>query len=174
MATVEELLEKAERFAGQQRWEEAALVARQAVDTVPEHRWAKDKLGWYLSRAKKHADAIEVYSLLVQEAPENPKYPYMLGYQYYDQQDFTNAVPWFRKALDLKPDYLVVLYRCGCHLAEGFVFTQDLAHHFRFEFRAVGVSHSASHPLIIALFYCPIYGVHHNLLEPPAEQIPCV
>ncbi|GIK76115.1 tetratricopeptide repeat protein [Anaerolineae bacterium CFX9] len=118
MATVEELLEKAERFAGQQRWEEAALVARQAVDTVPEHRWAKDKLGWYLSRAKKHADAIEVYSLLVQEAPENPKYPYMLGYQYYDQQDFTNAVPWFRKALDLKPDYLVVLYRCGYALVK--------------------------------------------------------
>lgn len=113
MTTVEELLEKAERFAEQKRWEEAVAVARQAVDLAPQNRWAKDKLGWYLSRAKKHVDAIEVYRLLVQEEPGNYKYPYMLGYQYYDQQDYASAIPWFRKSLELRPDYMVVLYRCG-------------------------------------------------------------
>jgi|GEM_PF-1732037 len=52
MATIDELLEKAERFAEQLRWEEAVQVARQAVELAPTHRWAKDKLGWYLSRSK--------------------------------------------------------------------------------------------------------------------------
>lgn len=122
MPTVDELLEKADRFAGQQRWEEAAQVARQAVELASDNRWAKDKLGWYLSRAKKYAEAVEVYSRLIQETPNNPKYPYMLAYQYYDQEDYANAIPWFRKSLELKPDYLVVLYRCGYALIQ----TRDL------------------------------------------------
>nr|PZN57411.1 MAG: hypothetical protein DIU68_04310 [Chloroflexota bacterium] len=113
MADIDGLLEKAEGFAGQQRWNEAAITARQAVEAAPENRRAKDKLGWYLSRAEEYADAIEVYALLVQDAPDNPKYPYMLGYQYYAQQNYESAIPWFRKSLELKPDYLVVLYRCG-------------------------------------------------------------
>jgi len=37
----------------------------------------------------------------------------MVGYQYYDQEDFVNAIPWFLKSLELNPDYMVVLYRCG-------------------------------------------------------------
>lgn len=118
MASVDELLKKAERLAEQLRWEEAAHTARKALETAPDHRWAKDKLGWYLSRAKKHAEAITVFQGLIQEAPDHPKYPYMLGYQYYDQQDYASAIPWFRQALQLKPDYLVVLYRCGYALAQ--------------------------------------------------------
>lgn len=113
MTSVDELLEKAERFADQLRWQEAAQVARQAVDLEPDNRRAKDKLGWYLSRSKDYAAAIKVYEALTEEAPDNYRYPYMLGYQYYDQQDYSNAIPWFEKALLLKPDYLVVLYRCG-------------------------------------------------------------
>lgn len=118
MATVDDLLEKARRFAEQQRWDEAAQVARKVVDLAPNNLGARDELGWFLSRAKKYPEAIEVYSLLVQEAPGNSKFPYMLGYQYYDQQDYANAIPWFRKSLELKPDYLVVLYRCGYALVK--------------------------------------------------------
>jgi len=118
MSTIDELLEKAERFAEQLRWEEAVQVARQAVELAPTHRWAKDKLGWYLSRSKNYVAAVEIYTVLVQEASDNPKYPYMLGYQYYDQQEYAKAIPWFQKALELKPDYLVVLYRCGYALIQ--------------------------------------------------------
>src|SRR5260221_12868001 len=49
------------------------------------------------------------------------------------------------------------------HLAESLVLFQNFSDHFRFEFWAVALSHSAFfYPLISALFYCPIFGVHHT------------
>jgi tetratricopeptide (TPR) repeat protein/cold shock CspA family protein len=72
-----------------------------------------DQLGWYLSRAKRYDEAIEVYSDLVRRDPNRAKWPYMLGYQYYDQEQWKEAIDWFGRALELWDTYLVVLYRKG-------------------------------------------------------------
>ncbi len=107
------LMEKAQRFADEQRWQEAVEVARKALALTPNNTWIKDKLGWYLSRAKQYLQAIAVYEELMLQTPDKAKYPYMIGYQYYDQQQYVKAIPWFEKALSLNTNYIVVLYRQG-------------------------------------------------------------
>ena len=37
----------------------------------------------------------------------------MIGYQYYDNQRWEEAIDWFTKALKIRPGYVKVLYRKG-------------------------------------------------------------
>ncbi len=107
------LLAQAERLADEHDWSNAADICRQALEIAPDDMVVLDKLGWYLSRAKRYDESIEVHRDLVRRDPDKAKWPYMVGYQYYDQGRWKEALTWFDRALELRDTYLVVLYRKG-------------------------------------------------------------
>ena len=111
--TLAKLLSDAEQLAKKYAWSEAADLCITAKELAPNNNKVLDQLGWYLSRAKRYKEAIEVYTLLVKNEPKMAKWPYMLGYQYYDQQKWKDAISWFEEALSRKENYIVVLYRKG-------------------------------------------------------------
>lgn len=110
---VTRLLDQAEQLSKEHKWSDAAEMCREAAELTPDNTNVLDKLGWYLSRAKRHNEAIEVYQDLVDREPNKAKWAYMLGYQYYDQEQWREAIDWFDRALELWDSYLVVLYRKG-------------------------------------------------------------
>lgn len=107
------LLGQAKQLADTRDWSAAADICRHALELAPCNINILDNLGWYLSRAKRYGEAIEVFQDLVQRGPQKAKWPYMLGYQYYDQENWGEALRWFARALELRETYLVVLYRKG-------------------------------------------------------------
>ncbi len=110
---IESILAQAEQLAQKLDWSGAANKCREAVTIAPENVAALDKLGWYLSRAKQYGEAIKAYEKLSGLEPNMAKWFYMVGYQYYDQQQWKNAITWFDQALSRYENYLKVLYRKG-------------------------------------------------------------
>jgi tetratricopeptide (TPR) repeat protein len=110
---VQTLLADAERLGQAKRWNDAANVCERARRLVPDNVDVIDKLGWYQSRSKNYEDAIKIYTELTNMQPNWAKWPYMVGYQYYEQGKWREAALWFDRALKLRPEYLVVLYRSG-------------------------------------------------------------
>jgi tetratricopeptide (TPR) repeat protein len=109
----DEILKNAEQLAAKHDWPGAAGLCQEAVDISPNNSVLLDKLGWYLSRSKRYIEAIKVYVRLSGLEPKLAKWPYMVGYQYYDQKKYREAIEWFDKALLLFENYLIVLYRKG-------------------------------------------------------------
>lgn len=106
-------LEKADQYASENRWAEAAACYRQAADLEPNDNSILGKLGFCYSRNRQHDLAIEVFSELSKREPHIARWPYMIGYQYYDKKEWQKAIQFFDKALSLKSDYIKVLYRNG-------------------------------------------------------------
>lgn len=69
------------------------------------------KLAWCYSRNENYKEAKKHCSTLVDLEPNNPKWWYMYGYQFYMEQNWSESLKYFKKSLDLKSDYFVVLYR---------------------------------------------------------------
>ena len=92
------------------RWEEAALAYKQML-LVNETVFLIAKCGWCYSRAEQYDLAIEQFDKLITVENDNPKWHYMKGYQFYMQKKYIESVECFDKALALKEDYFVVLYR---------------------------------------------------------------
>ena len=69
------------------------------------------KLLWCYSRNKDYSSAKKYCEILIKNEPNNPKWFYMMGYQYYMEKHWEKAIEYFEKALSIKPNYFVVLYR---------------------------------------------------------------
>lgn len=110
---IEEILNQAEQLAGKHDWSGAANLCHEAVKIAPDNITLLGQFGWYLSRSKRYDEAIEIYEHLSGLEPKMAKWPYMAGYQYYDQKQYKEAITWFNQALDRYENYLVVLYRKG-------------------------------------------------------------
>jgi tetratricopeptide (TPR) repeat protein len=110
---VQQLSSQAEQAEKQNQWAEAVQLYSQALQESPDNQTAKERLGWCLSRAKEYEKATAIFQELAQHQPEIAKWPYMIGYQYHEQQHWREAIDWYSKSLTLNPDYIVVLYRKG-------------------------------------------------------------
>lgn len=110
---IEELLNQAEQLAEKHEWSGAADLCQEAIKIAPENIAVLGQFGWYLSRSKRYAEAIKIYEQLSKLEPKLAKWPYMAGYQYYDQKQYKEAITWFNQALERHENYLVVLYRKG-------------------------------------------------------------
>lgn len=106
-------LDHAEKLAQARNWSAAVDICARALKTDPDNTKILDKLGWYLSRAKRYEEAIQVYVDLASRAPKKARWRYMVGYQYYAQGQWADSIEWFDRALELYEAYLVVLYRKG-------------------------------------------------------------
>lgn len=71
----------------------------------------QERLAWCYSRTERYSEAIAIYDVLLQRQPENAKWQYSKGYQYYAQKDYLQAVQYFEKALEFYPNYFKVKYR---------------------------------------------------------------
>ena len=77
-----------------------------------------DKRVFYLSRAKRYDEALEVVARLRQREPTNFLWPYMTAYQYYAQERYEEALPWFREALKRNPKHLKSWWRAANALSK--------------------------------------------------------
>lgn len=109
-----------ERAIDENRWPEAVKWLVKARELIPADTAVLGKLGFCLSRNQEYQRAIEVFTDLSTREPKVARWPYMVGYQYYVQSQWAEALRWFDKALSIQPTYLIVLYRKGItHLRMG-------------------------------------------------------
>jgi len=106
-----ECLKKGERFMSINNWTDAATVYKRATELDPRNISIQSKLGFCYSRNSQHELSIKIFSDLFEREPRNAKWPYMIGYQYYDKKDWKNAIQFFDKSLSLDCDYIKGLYR---------------------------------------------------------------
>ena len=111
--SVQDLLTQAEQIEKKAQWAQAADLYRSVLKNSSNNIVAREKLGWCLSRKGDYEEAIVVFQELIEIQPNIAKWPYMIGYQYYGQQRWREAIEWFSKSLDLNPKYIAVLYRKG-------------------------------------------------------------
>src|SRR5262249_21384633 len=100
------------------RWGDAITDLRKAHESTPNDVDIAGRLGFALSRDGRYGDAMAIFEHLHREHAQDPKWPYMVGYQHYEKQAWRQAIDWFAKALVLRPGYVKVLYRKGyAHIA---------------------------------------------------------
>jgi tetratricopeptide (TPR) repeat protein/cold shock CspA family protein len=113
----EKLLAQARQAAAKNEWEQAIAV----LEPAPDLARVLDKRAFYLSRAKRYDEACAVLTVLRQREPGNFLWRYMTGYQYYVQERYDEAVPWFVEAYKLNRSHVRNLYRlaqCRRHQGE--------------------------------------------------------
>jgi tetratricopeptide (TPR) repeat protein len=109
-----------ERAIQEHRWPDAVKWFGQAARLAADDTKIAGQLAFALSRDQQYARAIDVLQALHERESRLARWPYMIGFQFYMQSQWSDAVIWFQKALDILPDYLIVLYRKGyAHLRLG-------------------------------------------------------
>ena len=107
IVTADNLLAKAAEAADRLQWETAADLLADGPPTDD----LLDKRGWYSSRAKRHDAAIADYEILRSRRPNDYLPPYMIGYQFYQQERWADALPYFDEAIRRRPDHIKTLWR---------------------------------------------------------------
>jgi tetratricopeptide (TPR) repeat protein/cold shock CspA family protein len=112
--TAAALLAAAEQAAERKEWSQAADLLETAGDGTA----VMDKRLFYLSRAKRYDEALEIAATLRTREPDNFLWPYMTAYQYYAQEQYEEAIPWFREALRRNPQHLKSWWRAANALSK--------------------------------------------------------
>jgi tetratricopeptide (TPR) repeat protein len=102
-----------ERAINENRWADAVKWLAKATELIPADTAVLGKLGFCLSRNQEYQHAIKVFTDLSAREPKVARWPYMVGYQYYMQTQWAEALRWFDQALRIQPMYFIVLYRKG-------------------------------------------------------------
>jgi tetratricopeptide (TPR) repeat protein/cold shock CspA family protein len=112
-----DLQNRAQEHINRNEWDQAVDLLEQAEQQEPENPYVLGPLAFCYSRLKRHTQAIGLYEKLCELQPDVARWPYGLGYQYYDQQQYAEAMEYFDRALEIEPSYIVVLYRKGYALS---------------------------------------------------------
>jgi tetratricopeptide (TPR) repeat protein/cold shock CspA family protein len=113
-----DLHQQARQHMQQNEWPAAIQLLEQARLINPQDITVMGDLAFCYSRSEQYPKAIELYGALCELQKDMARWPYSLGYQYYAQQQYAQAIPHFDRALEIKPDYIVVLYRKGYALSQ--------------------------------------------------------
>ncbi len=103
-------LQNARQLEDDGKWADAADQYIEIINASPSSS-LYERVAWCLSRAGNYHKSIEYLNKLHEIEPNSAKWLYMIGYQYYCQKDWGQAIGWFEKALEKYPDYFVVKYR---------------------------------------------------------------
>ena len=87
-AQLADCVKQGDKFASENNWTEAAKFYKQATELDPGDNSILGKLSFCYSRNREHEMAIEVLSKLHEREPHMARWPYMIGYQYYDKKDY--------------------------------------------------------------------------------------
>ena len=104
---VDDLLRQADARIERNDWNAACEILAGAGSQAR----VREEHAFCLSRAKRYAEAIECLEELCTAHPGNARWQYMLGYQYYKQERYAEAMPHFVEASKLDPLHLRNLYR---------------------------------------------------------------
>jgi tetratricopeptide (TPR) repeat protein len=100
-------LKDAAVLAERKEWSAAADALLKSGDAIP----VPDKFAFYLSRAKRYDEAIEVLRAFCNRQPHASRYRYTLGFQFAQREEWTQAIQEFEQAVRLAPEYLKAHYR---------------------------------------------------------------
>lgn len=106
---VEQLFAQSDEAAAALRWSDAADLLGEAGNSTR----VLDKRVFYLSRAKRYTEALDILEELRNREPQSYRHWYMTAYQYYEQQRFAEAIPFLREALKRNPDHLRSWWRAA-------------------------------------------------------------
>lgn len=112
--SLNETYEKAKILERNKDW----LNAAKTYDSINLYMPALKKAAWCYSLAKYYDDSVEKYKQIIQREPQNAQALYSLGYQYYAQKRWKEAILWFEKALSVNENFFVVKYRLGYALLQ--------------------------------------------------------
>ena len=107
---MEKILLEARKFNKECEWSKAIKKYKEIINFYDSTE-IYEELSWCLSNNKQYSEAVIYLKKLSELVPNNAKYKYMIGYQYYCQENWYKAIEWFEKALELKKDYFLVKYR---------------------------------------------------------------
>ena len=116
-------MEHAQALKAQKQWAQAAEAYRALYENSNDIQ-ALAEAAWCASLAKNYEDSIDWYRELIQLHPENAKWLYNLGYQYYTTKQTRQAVHWFEQSLVQNPNSMSTKYRLAgalyslCHRAQ--------------------------------------------------------
>lgn len=113
----------AEAAAAAKEWSSAADLLADAGDASN----VLDKRTFYLSRAKRYDEALDLLARLREREPANFQWSYMTAYQYYAQERYVEALPWFREALKRNPKHLKSWWRSANALSKSGQETKAIA-----------------------------------------------
>lgn len=76
-----------------------------------------EKINFYVGKVQyeqdNYGEAIRTLNEAAKEDPTNADIPYMIAHSYADMMNYKQAVTWFQKAIDLKPDQNYWIYELG-------------------------------------------------------------
>ncbi|WP_286934698.1 MULTISPECIES: tetratricopeptide repeat protein [Aminobacterium] len=108
--TYKELMDNAAEYENKCDWPFAIAAYKQIYDQTPTLA-VISKLAWCYSRNNDFEAAKAECAKLIEKDPQNPRWLYLYGYQFYIEKNWAEAVTYFEKALKYNPEYFIVLYR---------------------------------------------------------------
>jgi tetratricopeptide (TPR) repeat protein len=115
-----EVITRAAALLQENRAEEAIPLLQHAAEDNPQSSWACVLLGRAWIRTGNLAAADKALRESVRRAADSVEGHFYLGVVLSEQNDFAAAIPYFRKATDLKPDYALAWYNLGfCRKQQG-------------------------------------------------------
>ncbi len=108
-------MEHAQALKAQKQWAQAAEAYRAEYQESNDIE-ALAEAAWCASLAKNYEDAIAWYQDLTRLRPENAKWLYNLGYQYYTTKKTRQAIHCFEQSLAQNPSALPTKYRLASAL----------------------------------------------------------
>lgn len=112
-ADARQALADAAAAADRKEWERAADLLVDAGNSTE----VLDKRSFYLSRAKRYDEALELFEILREREPRNFLWHYMTGYQFAIQERFAESLPFYREALRLNDSHIKSWWRAANALA---------------------------------------------------------
>jgi tetratricopeptide (TPR) repeat protein len=98
----EEHCSRAKELQDKNDWENAIKEYERALEIIPDDKDIIASLGFCYSRNRDYKKAIELYLNLINLDLKSAKWPYMVGYQFYAQSNWSEAISYFDKSLALK------------------------------------------------------------------------
>ena len=95
------------------RWQEIIASLRPLVDEGDKDVYRLSALGFAYSQLNMYDQARYCYKLWLEKEAHRAQPYYSIGYTYYDDGRWSEAVEWFDRALEIFPSYIVCLYRKG-------------------------------------------------------------
>jgi tetratricopeptide (TPR) repeat protein len=114
------------------RWEEAIDAYRRVVAIDPTYAAAWNNLGLLLHRMGKHDEAHAAYAAALQHDVGCAEAAYNLGSLSEDRADVAAAMQWYRRALEMSPDYADAHFNLAGALARGGRGDEAVAHWQRY------------------------------------------
>ncbi len=119
--------EKGDNYRKANRWEEAAVEYKTALEISPNDTETRTLLGEMLGRIGESKDAQKEFQKAKAQAPADDRIYYKEGNAYFDEQKYDLAIGSYTKALDINPSNKLALNNMGVAYMEQKNYTQAAA-----------------------------------------------